>query len=483
MQLRDRSTRFSFARRLVALALLVVPTGLAGAGVVAAAEFFDTAVVDNSADVGYAASLAFDSTGKPHIAYYDQTNGDLKYASWNGATWIIETADGLAGLNVGTHASLAIDGSDRPHISYYDQTNADLKYCRKNAGVWTAETVDSAIPPRGWFTSIALDAAGNPRISYQDQTSGDLKYAAKNGGIWTRESVDVAGNVGWYTALALDAAGNPRISYFDFTNQDLKFAARNGATWSIETVDAADCKGSYTSLALKGGNPVIAYFDCTNSNLRLAEKVGASWQIAEVDTAGDVGEHTSLRIASDGQPRVSYARHPNAAGFDGGIRYAWRSSGGQWAFTSIDTAAHYTYFTSLRLDSHDVPTIAYQDFHGNDVPPGDSILKLAQVQFPSAVPELPAPAAGLLRVTPNPIVATARIALTLERPVARLQVQVFDVSGRVVNTLHDGAAPVGPFEVIWDGRTAEGGSAVSGLYYVRAAGPGVNLQARAVVVR
>ena len=125
--------------------------------------------------------------------------------------------------------------------------------------------------------------------------------------------------MGWYTSLALDVGGNPRISYFDFTNQDLKFASRTGASWTYETVDATNCKGSYTSLALKGGNPVIAYFDCTESNLRLAEKVGVSWQLSEVDTLGDVGEHASLRIASDGQPRVSYSRAPNAAGFDGGI--------------------------------------------------------------------------------------------------------------------------------------------------------------------
>lgn len=483
MQLRDRSTHFSFARRLVALALLTPVLGGMSGGAAGASGFFSTRVVDNAADVGYAATLAFDSTGNPHIAYYDQTNGDLKYASWNGATWVIETADGLAGLNVGTHASLALDGADRPSISYYDQGNGDLKFCRKNAGVWTTETVDSAIPPRGWFTSLALDAAGNPRIAYQDQTAGDLKYAAKNGGIWTRESVDIGGNVGWYTSLALDAGGNPRISYFDFTNQDLKFASRTGASWTYETVDATNCKGSYTSLALKGGNPVIAYFDCTESNLRLAEKVGVTWQLSNVDTLGDVGEHASLRIASDGQPRVSYSRAPNAAGFDGGIRYAWRSSGGQWATTSIDTAAHYAYFTSLRLSATDVPSIAYQDFHGNDVPPGDSILKLAEVLFSSGTPELPAPVAGLLRVTPNPIIAAARIALTLERPVAQLSVRVFDVSGRSVATLHDGAAPAGPFDILWDGRTAEGGRVTSGLYYVRAVGAGVDLRAQAVVVR
>jgi choice-of-anchor B domain-containing protein len=70
--------------------------------------------------------------------------------------------------------------------------------------------------------------------------------------------------------------------------------------------------------------------------------------------------------------------------------------------------------------------------------------------------------------TPNPARATVR--LELEVPAAgRVEVEVVDLAGRRVRTLHRGSAPAGRMSLSWDGRDESGRVASAGLYFVRAA--------------
>ncbi|MCX7021898.1 MAG: carboxypeptidase regulatory-like domain-containing protein, partial [bacterium] len=215
--------------------------------------------------IGFYTSLALDSGAwdRPHISYYDGTNGDLKYASWNGSSWLIETVDSAGA--VGLWTSLALDDSDYPHISYYDFTNHDLKYARWNGSSWQIQTVDSE-GQEGECTSLALDDSDYPHISYYDATNSDLKYAWWDGDTWQIELVDLIGWVGSYTSLALDSSGRPHISYYG--DGHLKYASWNGSSWWIETVYSAGSEGTYTSLALDSSDrPHISYYDYTNSDL------------------------------------------------------------------------------------------------------------------------------------------------------------------------------------------------------------------------
>ncbi len=112
--------------------LLLAGSWLAGPAL--ADSGWNIQTVDSAGNIGYYTSLALDAGGNAHISYCDGTNGDLKYAAWNGSSWNIETVDWEG--SVGAHSSLALDSSGYPHISYYKRyaggpgTYADLKYAR-----------------------------------------------------------------------------------------------------------------------------------------------------------------------------------------------------------------------------------------------------------------------------------------------------------------------------------------------------------------
>ena len=224
-------------------------------------------------------SLALDGSGNPHIAYCDvrspPPNGPgqgLKYAYWTASGWMIESVDVVecADPSKESTVSLALDAADYPHISYCDASNGDLKYARWDGSAWHIETVHS-YGDVGWYSSLALDAVGYPHISYYDASNGDLIYGRWDGWAWQLEAVDTAGDVGQYTSLALDAAGYPHISYRDESHGVLKCVRYDGLAWFVQIVDRGLYVGLHTSLALDGGGvPHISYYDGDNGDLKYA---------------------------------------------------------------------------------------------------------------------------------------------------------------------------------------------------------------------
>lgn len=125
-------------------------------------------------------SIAADPSSAPHVVYFDRTNTRLVHATNAGGSWTHTVIDEEPGVSLGLYNAVAVDHTakvGRVHVAYYDLTNGDLRYARRDpGGAWVRRSIDVANDV-GRFPALAVDDSGAVHISYYDVTAGDLKRA------------------------------------------------------------------------------------------------------------------------------------------------------------------------------------------------------------------------------------------------------------------------------------------------------------------
>jgi hypothetical protein len=340
--------------------------------------------IDENHDVGYATSLALDNSDVPFISYLDASSSDLKLAWRSSAppaagTWSNDKLEPT--YDLGLNTSVKIDAGGNAHIAFYDSTNKNLIYAYWDTATWVTTTVDST-GDVGQFASLALDVNDNPFISYYDASNTRLLYAYWDTTEWITKEVDNGTelSVGKYSSIALDNTPQPNthifISYYDETNHNPKVAYYNSllgppfSTWRKYTVEhIADVDlGKYTSLALTAAfEPRLVYYEATNKYLRYAAGTWDGTQFVftpetvQKITDYDIGQFCSLALDSSDRPNISYYSYNTVpASTDGDLMYA-RKVGPLWDIYTVDSEDDTGYFTSIAVDSSDVPSISYYD--------------------------------------------------------------------------------------------------------------------------
>ena len=69
-------------------------------------------------------------------------------------------------------------------------------------------------------------------------------------------------------------------------------------------------------------------------------------------------------------------------------------------------------------------------------------------------------------MSPNPVRTSAEVEFAIPGR-GPVKLHVYDVSGRLVRTLVDGALDPGTHRVRWDGRTEAGAVSATGVYFLR----------------
>jgi len=222
-------------------------------------------------------SLAFDSSGKPRIAYYDFSHkidandtkkGALKLAycnsncgvdgSWNNGSWInnnwsISTVDTQGGRS----ASMVIDSSNKVMLSYDADEVQTIRYAESSdLSSWPYVAIDTVVNTSNLFrdTSIAINPVnGKPRIVYQ--------YQGQDGGSWGRQCCRGDGSTIISSAVSGSANMSKRDTYYAYCDAD--DCGTNSLSWTKRNLAdyGATRLNGYTSSIKVGtdGIPRIAY--------------------------------------------------------------------------------------------------------------------------------------------------------------------------------------------------------------------------------
>ncbi len=303
-----------------------------------------TEVIDGDAGAKIVSfiSLDLDSTGAPHVAYYDNAKSTLRYASHTASGWTttLVTTQG----NGGSLMTLKLDAAGKARISYYNSTAVAVMYANNATGTFVTEEVAKDTGSN----SLALDGTGAPRIALASNGIVKwLKLATRTGTTWTLTDIDAVGPAS-QPSLAIDAAGKNHVSWYDLTVGSLKYATDATGTWVLTTVDAAMVGGG-SSLKLDANGKVhITYGDSGNKRVKYATNVSGTFVAITIDAAGpaNLGGETSLAIDPAGKLYLTYYQDVVRD-----LGYATNRSGTWAAIPLVAGANDYGYAHAMAIDA------------------------------------------------------------------------------------------------------------------------------------
>ncbi|MFP2924616.1 hypothetical protein ACLESO_05250 [Pyxidicoccus sp. 3LG] len=333
--------------------------------VVSASATAANTAIDASPDVtGGFCELTFDSAGRGHIVYFNDTHRGLWYGLWDGTSWTTEQVDGPGFNNDGQftyNPVITVDpATGTPHVAYLkgdgdpERGGETLRvaYATRVNGAWVRELVDPANRSDSVRLSIVLHPTQGlqPVIVYSDLSSG-VRVATRTGsnawsipqvapGVVTSEAVfDAAGTLYVVNKGVLNAIKGTAVETYSLgglsastgwfslaliPNQHLLLLP-NGATshgaWvgfydvalgtPLSTSTSRTSQGDFVNhsndLAYGGGKPFFAQRHGTTLELVTTDARGF-WTFTQLGTIQD-GTRPSIAIRpTDGTPHVCYQR-------------------------------------------------------------------------------------------------------------------------------------------------------------------------------
>ena len=339
--------------------------------------------LDSIGDVGTHSSLTVED-GSIFIAYFDETNRNLKVArSLNdGYDWSISTI--LAGGDAGQGSSVALDG-ENVFISTTIADRIGISASNDSGDTWNTSTILPNLPVTGnadydeYATSIDLDGQ-NIYISFLTDDVCEMQiltspYSANDWQITTISTPPEDGENGYYSSIH-EHQGMLYVSHSSYLTSNvyltrLTNTLTDPVTRLVDQIGAVYAGRGYTTSAVRQVGTTttvfIAYFDQSEGNLDLkfARSVnnGDNFSLSTIDASSDsIGKYPSMDISGD-TILIAYYDETNgnlklARSFDQGMG---------WDIRIVDDATdNVGRFASLAADGQKV-YISYYDETNRDL--------------------------------------------------------------------------------------------------------------------
>jgi hypothetical protein len=282
-------------------------------------------VFDDKSEGANLASAVFN--GKPVVAYNDSKTGDLKLATFNGKTWRKVIVDGQGGTSGRTSnelagaISLCINGKapqQRMHIFYSDQTEKDLRYATYDGKSFSFEVIDGDGPSVNSYedpvrvrtssdvsvSNACVTTASDIQVFYRDQTQGvTLGAVRSNGGPWRYELVDgdratdgrSTGDVSFHMKAAL-VGRTTHLVYDSVTGFDERKKVTAGSVRMASRTGVDPSDWQYIELDRSSDKSFIAGYDVAIANVGNSALV--TWLAGPSTTPGVANEIRWAKVDS-----------------------------------------------------------------------------------------------------------------------------------------------------------------------------------------
>lgn len=293
-------------------ATAVLPASASESQHLTAADNWQFETIDDTGYVGQGVSLAIDAAGMPHVAYYDATHQDLKYAYRDLTGWHIELVDSTG--NVGRAPVLVITTAGKPAISYYDASSGHLKVAYRVARRWHILPLAPIATSDEYALAMAKD--GTVHIAYMDGLI--LRYVRKQPGQPPDQDTIAEGWIFLDTAsilrsprLVVDETGTPHASFIKRSWllhlfwDEVKYARRTNDGWECGDVHEATTRSINTQdLAVDGRNQP-SLMVCDYGHLTTVVSTDSGWLATRLNSPG-CGYRLSYALDGNGLGRAAF---------------------------------------------------------------------------------------------------------------------------------------------------------------------------------